>query len=131
MSRSLHKLDREVNSTIPFNQFSLRTGTIPTADTYHGVLGEPSIDTPSSTPDPTVSPSSEEEEEENRKETPRLRRYDLSIPQVGKRLTHFLPIWASTTSDEWSLEIISKGYSLEFHTLPALRFLSSPLSTHP
>lgn len=32
------------------------------------------------------------------------------------------------TSDEWALEIISGGYSIEFCSIPKARFLFSPLS---
>lgn len=56
---------------------------------------------------------------------------DLPTPPVGGRLAHFLATWTHTTSDEWSLEIVSQGYSIEFQTLPPDRFLRSPSGKWP
>ena len=37
---------------------------------------------------------------------------------VGGRLCHFLEEWKAITSDQWVLEVIEHGYSLEFMQQP-------------
>ena len=38
---------------------------------------------------------------------------------VGGRLKHFYQKWKQITEDQWVLDIIKKGYKIEFLTKPA------------
>ena len=40
---------------------------------------------------------------------------------VGGRLSKYLPVWQTLTSDRWVLEIIESGYALEFEIFPKFR----------
>ena len=37
---------------------------------------------------------------------------------VSGRVTHFLPFWEKITSDQWVLEVVTRGYRLDFEKIP-------------
>lgn len=114
--------------SIPFAPHSPPTGQGLTVGDRHG-LPDHDFNDHSTTErvkapfrDAKIAPSKERGHRNNEK-------HDSPDLPVGGRLTHFLSAWSQTTTDEWSLEIVSQGYSIEFHSLPLDRFLPSPLAT--
>lgn len=77
---------------------------------------------------PFFNPRARRPHKGNKTELLGPRRRDCPGVPGGGRLAHFFPMWVHSTMDEWTLEIVSRGYSLEFFKLPPSRFLQSPLS---
>lgn len=55
----------------------------------------------------------------------------LTMSQSSTRLSPYLPVWKSITSDKWVLAIIAHGYSFEFEEeFPSPHFIHTPHSDH-
>ncbi|XP_029441229.1 uncharacterized protein LOC115080906 [Rhinatrema bivittatum] len=48
------------------------------------------------------------------------------VPVIGGRLMQFAREWAKITSDQWVLDVISRGYALDFAQRPRPGFMVSP-----
>lgn len=129
LPKSLHPAERKGHlTTIPFILLFNLQGQERIVDVRHGHLGR-GFDEPSTTPEKTGPGSHVTRTARSvRGDQPHGNkpRHDSRVLPVGGRLTHFFPQWASTTSDEWSIEIVLHGYSIEFFKLPPERFLHSP-----